>query len=84
MKHKIVVYTYKQDTHNIIDASEKTFIIRQDIFILKKSIYTCGLILNLSTKNKFCRKEKKKRKKDKFEEKLMFTVNFNLIQSVMN
>jgi hypothetical protein len=30
--NKIVVYTYKQDTHNIRNASEKPFIIRQDIF----------------------------------------------------
>jgi hypothetical protein len=33
----------------------------------------------------FADREKKKRKEvDKFEEKLMFTVKFNLIQPVMN
>ena len=29
-------------------------------------------------------KKKKRKEVDKFEEKLMFTVNFNLIQPVMN
>ena len=35
-------------------------------------------------KKQILQKGKKKRKKDKFEEKLMFTVNFDLIQPIMN
>ena len=42
-------------------------------------VYSELQILQIGKKRK-----RRKKREDKFEEKLMFTVNFNLIQPVMN
>ena len=77
------MYTYKQDTHNIRNASEKTFISDKTYLHEKKYIYM-WVNSEFVNKKQILQIGKKRKEVDKFEEKLMFTVNFNLIQPVMN